>query len=99
MADKDVLPETGAENLDFAPLEEVPIHFCDACLVAGGEDIFTLNFYHTELPSVRGAVKDQRSEPQRATCFARVALTPIGFTRLLKTMAERAGFVLTRLEE
>jgi len=56
MADDKILAETGAEQLVFAPTDQLPIRFSDAFLVAGGDDIFTLNFYQTELPSVEGKV-------------------------------------------
>ncbi len=100
MADDKILAETGAEQLVFAPTDQLPIRFSDAFLVAGGDDIFTLNFYQTELPSVEGKVGESGQLQRREVrCFARIALTPLGFTRLAKSMAERVGFDLVKREE
>jgi hypothetical protein len=95
----------GSENLTYMPSDGVPIHFSDAFLVGATPEMFMLNFYQQEIGEVRGNIKHQTFEQVQATCFARIAVTPVGYLRLLHNMAERVGLVLankpdtTRQEE
>lgn len=99
MADQKATAKTGAENVRFLPSDQVPIRFSDAFLIAGGTDIYSLNFYQTEIPALEGTIKNVEVERHDATCFARVALSPIGFVRLLTSMAERVGMEVTKTSE
>src|SRR5215475_64998 len=95
MADEIAPTETGAEDLVFAPTDQIPIRFSDAFLVAGGDDIFTLNFYQTEIPTIQGPRGDTGTlQTPQVRCFARIAVTPIGVLRLATSMAHRVGYEL-----
>lgn len=93
------LSKTGSENITFKSSEGVPVRFSDAFLVGGTPEVFLLAFYQQEFGGMHGSIKDYTEEKPEATCFARIALTPLGYLRLLKSMAERVGLVLANQPE
>jgi hypothetical protein len=90
------LTKSGSENITFRPSDGVPIRFSDAFLVGGTPEMFMLSFYQQEIPLFRGDIRDKTPENPEASCIARIALTPVGFVRILATMADKVGLVLTQ---
>lgn len=85
-------PVTGL--VQYRATEGIPIHYADSFLVGTSPEIFLLNFYQTEVPAIESTAKRAKFDETEATCFVRIALTPIAFRRLLLSMAERGGYKL-----
>ncbi|MGI8838658.1 MAG: hypothetical protein ACR2H4_18745 [Pyrinomonadaceae bacterium] len=90
-----------ATQLDFVGADQVVVLSAEAFLVGRGEDIFHLGFYQNQVPDLRGLGLGQTAQTpfQKTKCVARIALSPIAYTKLLQSMAETAGFVLQPSEE
>jgi hypothetical protein len=93
--------EAEQQRLDFIGMDQVVALSSDAFLVAKGEDVFTILFFQNQIPPIKKGLLGQagKLDSQETKCIARVTLSPIGFNKLLASMAGTVGAQLVPNEK
>lgn len=93
--------QSDIEKVNFFGMDEVPSLYADSFIVASTGEMVQLYFFQNSPPPLSGAeLGTTRSrEATQAKCFARIVVSPNGFSKLLTAMAENAGLVLSKREE
>ncbi len=101
MAEEQAKPEEQSppEELEFIGMGDVPALHADAFFVLQSADSFTIYFFQHDIPNLKREIKKTEAISTKQTkCFARIAVSPMGFVSLTQALvhhASAAGLVRT----
>ena len=102
MAEEQAKPDeeqSQPEELEFIGMGDVPALHADAFFVLQNGDNFTIYFFQHVIPNLTREIKKTEAIATKQTrCFARIAVSQIGFVNLTQALvhhASAAGLVRT----